>query len=166
MTEIWKPIKDFESQYLVSNLGNIRHVNSEKNRVLCKDKAGYLRVSFRVKGYQQSTHIVHRLVAKAFLETIKDHNEVNHIDGNKTNNCVTNLEWSNRVKNIQHSFDIGLQIPLKGEDIGNSKLKQEEVLEIRRLLTQGITQTVLAKIYKVHQGTISNIKLKHIWKHI
>lgn len=98
---MWKTIQDFEN-YEVSDSGEVR--NTKYNRLLTPSPGagGYLRVNLRRdnKSYQK---YIHRLVAEAFLE---GEGEVNHLDGNRTNNNVNNLEWTTHAKNVQHAFDV------------------------------------------------------------
>lgn len=104
MSEIWKPIKDFEKLYEVSNQGRIRSLDRKvprgnhslniKGRILKpeNDKDGYKLVSLSKNGIEKMQK-VHRLVAQAFLPNINNYPHVNHKDENKSNNCVENLEW-------------------------------------------------------------------------
>lgn len=97
MKEIWKDIKGYEGRYQVSNLGNVKslnysHTGKEKTMKLCKDKSGYLNVKLFIDG-KHKIYKVHRLVAEAFIPNLKNEPQVNHIDENKSNNNVYNLEW-------------------------------------------------------------------------
>lgn len=97
MKEIWKDIQDCENKYQVSNLGNVRslqyrHKNCKQILKPAKDGSGYLFVRlFKKTGCKCSK--IHRLVAEAFIENVNDLPQVNHIDEDKTNNKVSNLEW-------------------------------------------------------------------------
>ena len=105
--EIWKDIKDYENYYQVSNLGNIR--NKITNKILVGDtnSGGYKRVSL----YQplRKRFFVHRLVAYHFCENYSIDKVVNHKDGNKQNNCASNLEWVTRSENDLHAFKNNLR---------------------------------------------------------
>lgn len=95
--EIWRDIKDFEGLYQVSNLGRVRSFNyrqtgQTKVLKLSKDKFGYLQVSLFKNG-KLKTFRVHRLVAEAFIPNLLGEPQVNHIDEDKQNNHVSNLEW-------------------------------------------------------------------------
>ena len=115
MEEIWKPIKiekdgkilDFSGRYEISNFGNVRNVKADRF-VRCRDnRGGYLCVTFRinVNGEKyQYTFRVHRLVALMFIPNPMNLPEVNHLDCNKRNNRIDNLEWCTRSQNIRHAF--------------------------------------------------------------
>ena len=119
--EIWKDIKGFEGYYQVSNMGRIksldRYVRGNKDSKLhIKERIikggietrGYSFVSLNKNGTRTYARI-HRLVAEAFLENPFNKPEVNHIDGNKQNNTVSNLEYCTRTENEQHAYKIGLK---------------------------------------------------------
>lgn len=115
--EIWKNIQDYEGIYECSSLGRIRsldrYVLDSKRQIYffvkgCelkprKNKNGYLQVSLNKKGKRKMVY-VHRIIAETFLEKIKDKNTINHIDGDKNNNCVDNLEWCTYSENNKHSY--------------------------------------------------------------
>ena len=101
--EIWKDIAGYEGLYKVSNLGRVKSLNyrkTGKERILipCKTANGYLQVRLS-KNCISKQHLIHRLIAQAFIENPENLPEVNHIDEDKTNNCVSNLEWCDRKYN-------------------------------------------------------------------
>ena len=109
--EIWKDIKGFEGRYQVSNFGNVRTLNwkhSGKIRLMSPDHTpnGYLTMVFRLggAGSKQKHPLVHRLVAQAFIPNPENKPYVNHIDGNKLNNRIDNLEWVTRAENEKHKI--------------------------------------------------------------
>ena len=114
--EIWKDCVGYEGKYQVSNLGNVRSISNNKGtyqeRLLSQRQtitSNYLYVNFTIKGVTKH-HSVHRLVAKAFIANPSNKATVNHIDGNKLNNNVCNLEWNTYSENIKHAYSIGLNI--------------------------------------------------------
>lgn len=125
MQEIWKDIEGYEGIYQVSNLGRVRSLDRIRNgrnqygaefKVIHKGKeltpfstlTGYLEVSLYIK-QKRHNFLIHRLVAQAFIPNIKELSEVNHIDGNKSNNRSDNLEWCTNIENQQHAIRTGLR---------------------------------------------------------
>ena len=116
MREIWKPIRGYEGLYEVSNLGNVRglvrdwdnRTKAIRNMRQHVSKTGYLSLRLCKDGKTKLCK-VHRLVAEAFLENPSSFPFVNHLDGNKLNNNVSNLEWCSASRNIQHAYDTGLK---------------------------------------------------------
>lgn len=119
-TEIYKDIKGYEGIYQISNFGNIKAITKSKPdgklRKLEKAKSKntfYYRISLW-KNNQQKRFLVHRLVAEYFLPApTLEQTQVNHIDNNSLNNCVTNLEWCTPSENMQHSHTQGRQEHVK-----------------------------------------------------
>lgn len=118
MTYIWKDVLGYEGLYEVSDDGQVKalsRVNSRGNRrkeklmALHNDTDGYFRVRLTDKDGVRRTCKMHRVVAQAFIPNPNDLPEVNHKDGDKTNNLVSNLEWSTRSANVQHTYDSGLK---------------------------------------------------------
>ena len=104
--EIWKDIEEYEGLYQVSNLGRVKrlkgkYVSVERILKLCRHTDGYLQVGLCKNG-KRKTHKIHRLVAQAFIPNLEKKLEINHIDEDKTNNNVNNLEWSTRKENCNH----------------------------------------------------------------
>lgn len=100
--EIWKPIENFE-RYEVSNLGRVKNTSTGAYKKAIKNWAGYLRIQLN-KGKDSKIFSVHRLVAVAFIPNPNNYPEANHIDHDRQNNCVYNLEWCTRSYNASHSF--------------------------------------------------------------
>lgn len=104
--EVWKFIPDFPN-YSVSNLGRVRNDKTDRFLKTRIGPYGYPLVGVSRFGTPQ-TFIVHRLVAKAFVPGEEPGLQVNHIDGVKTNNHWTNLEWVTALENIRHANRLGL----------------------------------------------------------
>lgn len=119
--EIWLPTTEFPNHYDVSSFGRVRNkkghiMAQETHKTYCK------RVRLWVDGKKFSKS-VHRLVANAFLPNPEDKPEVNHIDGDRCNNKLSNLEWSTKEENMKHAVDTGLIDNPFGKDARNSKFK-------------------------------------------
>lgn len=99
----WKLIEGFDGIYSVSNYGEVRNNRTGKLMKPRKNEKGYLRIGLTTNGKQKCMR-VHRLVAQAFIPNPENKPEVNHIDFNKENNCVNNLEWVTCKENSDHSF--------------------------------------------------------------
>ena len=158
--EKWKDIRGYEGLYQVSNFGNVRSI---RNNIILKPylKNGYLAVHLVVSGRVVHKY-VHRLVAEHYIENPNNQREVNHLDCDKRNNDVTNLEWCDRKRNLQHSYDNGLK--RCGEKHGCHKLSEYDVVCIRTQLKYGISQKTIAEEFGVKQCTISAIKRNKLWK--
>ena len=101
MEEIWKDIEEYAGLYQVSNLGRVKSLYTNSILKGCKHINGYLVVNLYKNG-SKSTKRIHRLVAQAFIPNPENKSQVNHIDENKTNNKVSNLEWTTRKENLNH----------------------------------------------------------------
>lgn len=112
MKEIWEDIKGYEGYYMVSSYGRVKSIggrrgSSNKPKILKQgtDTSGYKMVIFRVNKHSK-TFKVHRLVAETFIPNPNNLPEVNHKDEDKTNNCVDNLEYCDRLYNIRYGTGI------------------------------------------------------------
>lgn len=150
--EIWKTITNFEN-YEVSNYGQVRSKQYSKNRILKPENSkGYLRVTFS-KNNVQTRFLVHRLVACNFIENLDQKKCVNHIDGNKLNNNLSNLEWVTYSENEIHSYNyLGKINPIR-------KLKDKDVIYIKNNSIKGKNSNIkdIAKLFKVNISTIYNV---------
>jgi hypothetical protein len=122
----------------------------------CTRKDGYLGVHLRKNGKGKSV-LVHRLIGMAFLG-LRDDQELNHVDGNKINNNLSNLEISTRSENCKHAFRIGLRSH-KGSNHPRFYINQDIKDKVKELLASGLSQDVIASKVGIAQTSVSTIKL-------
>lgn len=129
MTDIiWKTYP-FDGRFIVSNAGEVKSKITGKIYKTCKNKSGYLGfVTSLGKRKLSKLYKVHRMVAQTFIPNPENKPCVNHIDGNKQNNCVGNLEWVTYSENTTHAYKTGLCKPIKSP---HRKLTDEQVRFIR-----------------------------------
>jgi hypothetical protein len=169
----WRSAKGYEGWYDVSSDGLVRRSPDAPprkatypGRILNPDCAtGYNRVYLQVNG-KVCRELVHRLVAMAFLPTVASGRHVNHMDGNKLNNRVDNLEWATPRENTRHAWRTGLCTPVQGERSGNSKLCDNDVYIIRCAARHGIPLSMIASRYGVTYQLIYQIATFKIWRHL
>lgn len=125
MKEVWKKIPGYEGIYDVSNLGRVKSLRCNKIMSLSKSSTGYLHIQL-YKDKKYKTHTIHSLVANAFIPNIYNKPEINHIDGNKENNNVSNLEWSTKSENQIHAIKLGLRRPSPMIGIKGAKNRQSK----------------------------------------
>ena len=166
--EEWRVIEDFP-MYIVSDNGNVKGIKYLHDISKHTHNTGY-KVVFLCKGKERKMMRVHRLVAEAFIPNPYKKEQVNHKNGIKTDNFVSNLEWNTRSENIRHAIDTGLldyskRNHSKGSSNGQSKLTEIEVLEIRRLYkTSKYTQIELSRLFNISRPAISDIINRKSWK--
>lgn len=161
MKEAWKQFKN--TTYSVSSLGDVYSAYTEKILKPFPNNNGYLTVDLFHNTVKERVAI-HRMVAVAFIDNPENKEFVNHIDGNKQNNCVSNLEWVTPSENSIHAVLTGLSA--KGEDKTLAKLTENDVLEIQAGFKAGTKDFELAAKYGVSSGVISSIRLGKTWKHV
>lgn len=159
--EEWKPILGFEELYFVSNLGRIKNRNTGRILDGSLQGKGYRRVF--LSGGIRKDNLVHRLVAIAFIPNLEDKPCVNHIDGDRTNNVVSNLEWATYRENNFHSIKEGRRVYLGGEMHPTAKLILEEAAEIKN---SNLKWKDLAKKFSVSMSTVAGIKSGRNWSTI
>lgn len=144
--------------YLINSVGFVINKNTKKTLTFDMSSGGYHRVTLSKDGKARK-YFVHRLVAMHFLEPVEGLSCVNHIDGDKLNNHIQNLEWISRSDNQKHAFKLGLQKP-------NRKYSEESV---RRALVAHSYGAGFAKIYEmtaVPKHVVEDALRKRSWVHL
>lgn len=156
-------------KYLIYDDGQVFDIERNKFRKPVEHRKGYYKMSFRIYGKVKCL-FVHRLVLMTFNPVEGMENlQVNHIDGNKKNNCLENLEWCTLQENIDHAVKNGLfkNCTGYGSQSHNHKLNEKSVAEIKRdLFCNHISIRKVAEKYGVSFATIFQIKKGNNWKQV
>lgn len=126
-------------------------------------RGGYITVSLRFPGHRGTTISVHKLVALAFIPNPENKPTINHRDGDKTNNRLSNLEWTTMKENIHHSVRIlGSKV---GDKAWLSKLTWADVWDLRTLSAFGASSKDLSQAFGISQGNVRTIVLNKTWRY-
>jgi len=167
MHEEWRTIAGWEDRYEVSSFGRVRRITGGKGAVIgrilktsnCAGKTirggAYHTLYLSRPGHAQVPKYVHRLVALAFLPSQPDGHQLNHKDGDKSNNRADNLEWVTPSQNIQHAIHRGL-FPV-GEESTSAKLTNAQSDAIKHRHSAGETQLSIAHSFGISQSQVSRI---------
>jgi hypothetical protein len=170
--EQWRPVPGYPF-YEASSLGRVRSLDgvggrrTRKGRILRQNpdhaRRGYLAVHLVMDGISKTTN-VHNIICAAFHGPCPTGAECSHENGNRKDNRSANLEY--RTKNENECLKILHGTVTRGEKIGNSKLTEEAVRDIHKLIGQGVTQKEIAARYLVNHRTISDIARQDSWRHV
>ena len=174
--EEWKDIDGFDGFYQVSNTGKIRSKGASNGmkdgrwhlRSLSLNHDGYFKVRL-AKGGKDITQRVHTLVAQAFIPNPNNYETVNHIDGNKTNNNVENLEWADRHQQLYHAYKMNLKKPMQGKLNANAKLSDDDVRYIREHYKRRSTEfgtVALGRMFGVSNRVIGLVVAGKSYKNV
>jgi hypothetical protein len=176
----WYPVPGYEGRYEITRCGRVRslprfvnsHAAGGQRRIKGKELKlqlikGYLGfLSVRPDGSKTSAY-VHRFIAMLFVANPEGKPHVNHIDGNKTNNDPSNLEWVTHGENMRHAFRTGLTPPPQsgpGERSPAAKLNWRAVEQIRALLKEGHTHQAVADQFGITKGNVGMIARNETWR--
>lgn len=177
--EEWRDV-EISPQYKISNYGRVK--SPQRTTVYIRGgkqfyrtyKGKILRISLgnnyyfvglkKTRNQKQKTYLIHRLIASAFIPNPENKPFVNHIDGNKLNNSIKNLEWCTYRENTDHA--VKTDLVAFGSRSVKSKLKEMDVIAIKKYLAEGYTCKDIANKYSVHITTISCINTGKNWRRI
>lgn len=156
-----KQISKYLNYYITKN-GDV--YRNDKRMSPSISNQGYYRISLSNNNIKK-TYSVHGLVAEAFIPNPNNYPFINHKDGNKLNNNDWNLEWCTNSQNLKHAYKLGLKSAI-GVNNGRSKLTNEQVLQIKILISKNIKLLNISKLYNISYTVISEIKRGIKWKHL
>lgn len=147
--EVWKPIKDYEGLYEVSNYGRIRSLKRKAPHILkqCDNGYGYLMVTLSKNG-KQMTIKVHRLVAEAFIPNPENLPTVDHIDRNRKNNFANNLRWTNYLEQNNNKSGWGADVKTKVKCIETGDIFDSALKAAEWIVSQELSASVSCEVAK------------------
>ena len=160
---MFKQIKS-HPRYEINRSGIIRNIKTKSIKAQYISSTGYYMISTSYKNKSNPLR-VHRLIAETFINNPDNKPEVNHKDGNKTNNSIKNLEWVTHLENMNHAKETGLMNNL-GSSNGMAKLNESDIPKIRELLSSGVSQYKISKMFNVSRSAILLIHLKKRWVNV
>ncbi|TXC63683.1 hypothetical protein FRZ32_08435 [Sphingosinicella ginsenosidimutans] len=177
-SERWLPVPGFEGLYEVSDQGRVRSLdrvietasrwggiktNRLRGRILKPTPSGSRRQHLIVSLGRGNLVFVHRLVLLAFVGPRPDGMECRHLDGNGSNNNLSNLIWGTRLENMGDRTRLGEHNAPRGERNRRAVLTTEQAVEIKRLLRVGQRQSDIARRFGVHRNVVCKIASGHTW---
>lgn len=175
--EVWIDVLGYESQYAISNFGNVmskeRPVWYPLNGGFIMTKpakilkfgttpAGYFRCNLCKDGIRKE-FLIHRLVGIAFVPNPFNLPQINHINGIKKDNRPENLEWTDQKRNVNHAYEIGLNKKVFGEETSNAKITNKIAIEI---FNSKETSKALSEKFDLCVQSINSIKRGAAWSKI
>ena len=152
LDEIWTKLVGYEKYYLISPLGEVKRIESKRNIAKSVKTNGYVMLSLCVKR-KTTTHTLHTLLARTFVSNPHNKPMVNHIDGNRLNNTIENLEWVTSRENTIHAIELkrsaGYVFPHYP-----SKIKEGDYEIIMAMLKSGMSRAKIAEHFKTSRQSI------------
>lgn len=176
MKEVWKDIEGYEGKYQISNLGRVKALDfkrTKKERIMKPhiNTSGYLAINL-YKNAKFKTYRIHRLIAQAFISNPENKPCINHIDGNKLNNSIDNLEWCTHRENTIHAIKTGLSSSPTvkyGTDNPKSKKVKQYDLQGKFLKTWDCISDAGKSLNATHISDVCNGKRKsckgYMWEY-
>ena len=174
LNEIWKPIKGYEGLYEISNRGSIKSLEREignnggiaikKEAILTPQqiRCGYYRIGLTDENKKRKMFLVHRLVATAFIPNPQNKSEVNHIDGNKKNNNLENLEWCTRGENLKHAYKTNLRTTEASKNNFKKMIEKHK----RKVIQKDINQNIINEFKSIKEASkITETSIISVCKH-
>ena len=160
--EEWRPVS-ICAKYSVSNYGRV--IGPYGPMKPSRNDQGYAQVGICINGVVRK-HKVHRLVAQAFIPPVEGKPFINHKNGVRDENDAENLEWCTFRENVIHGYRVLGRTDKLGEGNPISKLTNEAVVEIRRLVSEHWTHTRLANMFNVSIRCVGLVAARKSWKHV
>ena len=159
-------IPGYEGLYKVSRVGDITSYKRKQPIVMKTfiSPTGYLHLELK-KDNVKKNYRVHRLVTQTYIDNPENKPQVNHIDGNKLNNSIENLEWCTSSENNKHAYKSGLKCQ-NGEKNHQSKLLSRDIRNIRDMRNNGHTHQYIANKFNIARQTVGDICNRRRWGHI
>jgi hypothetical protein len=162
--------EDHSGLFMISDNGELLRINSNKILKQRKNKQGYMCVCVSLGSKTNLKNIkIHRAVMESFSIIDESRPHINHIDFNKTNNSITNLEWCTAKENYAHSRERTIERTPRGEGFSRSKLKNEDIIFIRNNYipyNKEYGARPLSRHFGVLHEEIRKIVKREVWKHI
>ena len=166
--EIWK-VASRNANYEVSNLGRIRNKHTLREMKLSKDGSGYPQLTLPNGDGTRRTHKVHRLVLETFRPIANCHLFlVNHLNGDKTDASLVNLDWVTQQENNDHAVENGLRVNRSGENHQNAKFTNSQIRRVCELLQDGRGEREIARMvdFAINTLTIRQIRQRKSWRQV
>tara|TARA_R110002012_G_C11472772_1_gene594153 strand:+ start:308 stop:805 length:498 start_codon:yes stop_codon:yes gene_type:complete len=160
--EQWLPINNFPD-YQVSDLGRVKSFKHQKPKILSILPFGRYHGLYLSRDGRKYIKYIHQLVAQAFLGP-QLNLDVRHLDGDRSNNCLTNLAYGTRQENMEDALKHGTTA--RGERLPQSKLTDSKVIELRKLRAEGVTVPKLSEMFGINLRTVYRALTKESWSHI